>query len=172
MKPVIVFDVESIGLHGEGFAVGAVVVDLETGETITEFYAACKPSVARGTAVNAEWVKANVRLMYNDKKSPAEVRFEFWHFWQDWQERGAMLCADCAWPVEANFLSACIDENPVKWEWQGPYPLLDLSSMLWIRGVDPLTAFPRLPNEEPAHNPLNDARQSARILLEYYKKTG
>ena len=27
------------------------------------------------------------------------------------EEQGAVLVADCVWPVETNFLSACINQN-------------------------------------------------------------
>ncbi len=47
-KLFFVFDVESIGLHGEGFAVGWVVVG-ETGATYEESYLACLPGAARGS---------------------------------------------------------------------------------------------------------------------------
>ena len=73
------------------------------------------------------------------------------------------MAADCCWPVEANFLAQCIADNKQR-TGDGPYPLLDVSSFLVATGSDPLKQYPRLPNELPAHNPLADARQSARLL--------
>ena len=73
--------------------------------------------------------------------------------------------ADCAWPVEANFLSACVKLNHKEREWQGPYPLHDLASVLLALGADALAVTERLPDELPAHHPLMDARQSARQLV-------
>jgi hypothetical protein len=48
----------------------------------------------------------------------------------------------------------------------GPYPLHDLASILLAHGRDPLAKNERLPEELPEHDPLNDARQSARLLHE------
>jgi hypothetical protein len=35
-----------------------------------------------------------------------------------------------------------------------------------LSGRDPLATYERLPNELPAHDPMADARQSARLWLE------
>lgn len=82
-----------------------------------------------------------------------------------WKSKGAYLAAECAWPVEAKFLMDCVRDDFHLREWEGPYPLIDISSVLLARGIDPLGKQPRLESEEPAHNALNDARQSARLLL-------
>lgn len=159
----MVFDVESIGLHGEGFAVGYVVVN-RAGETLAEDTMACDPAHAGGTLTNREWVAANVPAMAYDHPTPAAVRHAFWNRWMRWKEKGAVLVADCCWPVEARFLAACVDDFRAR-EWEGPYPLHDLASVLLALGRDPLATNERLPNEKPAHHPLNDARQSARLLV-------
>jgi hypothetical protein len=49
----------------------------------------------------------------------------------------------------------------------GPYPLYDISTLLLSRNEDPVGIFSRDETELPKHNPLCDARQSARILLEH-----
>jgi hypothetical protein len=71
--------------------------------------------------------------------------------------------------VEANFLSACVRLNHAEREWQGPYPLHDLASVLLALGADALAVTERLPDELPAHHPLMDARQSARQLVACFK---
>jgi hypothetical protein len=82
-----------------------------------------------------------------------------------------MLAADCAWPVEARFLAACVDDQPEQRAWEGPYPLIDIASVRLAAGLDPLATVERLPSEMPAHDPLADARQSARLLIEALKVT-
>jgi hypothetical protein len=160
----MVFDVESIGLHGEGFAVGYVVVNC-AGETLEEADMSCSPFSARGEPKNLRWVQENVPTMAYEYFSPHELREAFWQVWMRWKALGAVLVADCCWPVEARFLAACIDDGGGAREWEGPYPLHDLASFLLAHGKDPLAANERLPRELPAHHPLNDARQSARLLL-------
>jgi hypothetical protein len=165
MQTFVVFDVESIGLHGEGFAVGYVVIN-RAGETLDEGLIACDPLRAQGEPKNLAWVQENVPSFECGCFSPFEVREQFWGAWQHWKGRGAALVADCCWPVEARFLAACVDDAKLSREWEGPYPLLDLASVLLAIGRDPLAANERQPSELPAHHPLMDARQSARLLIE------
>lgn len=162
----MVFDVESIGLHGEGFAVGYVVVRADGQELYAARYA-CDPDNAAGTAEDREWVAKNIPpLVLTHPTSPSFVRHAFWLDWLQWKAQGAVLVSDCGWPVEARFLAACVDDDPEQRAWQGPYPLYDVSSAMRMGGRDPLATYDRLPNELPAHDPLTDARQSARLWLE------
>lgn len=163
-----VFDVESIGLHGEGFAVGFVVVD-KNGCQIDAGLFSCEPEAARGNSAGFDWVSKNVPNLPNTHLSTQGVRHAFWLKWLEWQKQGAFLVADCGWPVEARFLASCVDDHPVSREWQGPYPFYDLSSFLLAMGKNPLETLPRLKDELPIHNPLADAKQSARILIETIK---
>ncbi|MBT2300348.1 hypothetical protein J7E70_07710 [Variovorax paradoxus] len=160
----MVFDVESIGLHGEGFAVGYVVVNRQ-GERLEEAVFACDPGASLGSNEGHMWVRENVPVMPYEYKRQWQMRDAFWARWMHWKGLGAVLVADCCWPVEARFLIACVnDERPAR-EWEGPYPLHDLASILLANGADPLAVTDRLPEELPAHHPLHDARQSARQLL-------
>lgn len=158
-----VLDVESIGLHGEGFAVGWTVQ--QYGKEIDFGIAVCEPEMAQGYVANLEWVKKNcpkINILAHER--PVQVRDEFWLQWQKWKTKGAIMASDCAWPVEARFLIDCVNDLYEQREWGGPYPLIDIGSVLFANGVDPLTKFPREENELPEHDPLADARHSARIL--------
>lgn len=162
-----VFDVESVGLHGEGFAVGFVVVD-GYGSEIQHGLIACPSDNAQGTKASRDWVTKNVPESdwHCRCLAPSEVRGAFWREYQSWKSRGAILAADCSWPVEARFLAQCVGDDFEAREWNGPYPLVDISSVLFAKGIDPLGKFERKENELPEHNPLADARQSARLLIE------
>lgn len=175
IRNFMVFDVESIGLHGEGFAVGWVVVN-ELGYESESGLMACDPYSARGTANNHSWVTQNIALTSKDVEchSPGVVRQEFWQVYERWKAKVVPLSlwADCAWPVEARFLIACIEDAHLERQWNGPYPLHDIATLALACGADPLGTFDRLANELPAHNPLNDARQSARLLIGYLRQLG
>ena len=166
-----VFDVESLGLHGDGFAVAYVVVDPAGQEQETRILV-CPPINVRGYESDRAWIAEHVwphlqNLSPEVYHSTAqEVRETFWTAWRAWADRSAVMAADVAWPVEARFLNACIDADPAGRNWEGPYPLIDIASVRLGAGLDPMATCPRLPSEQPAHHPLADARQSARLLIE------
>ncbi len=165
----MVFDVKSIGLHGEGFAVAWVVVNRD-GKRLAEGCLSCDPILCNGTAESHLWVRENMPELEFTSPTKSHLQNMFWHEWRHWADQGAVLVADCAWPVEASFLSACVKQNHAEREWQGPYPLHDLASVMLAAGRDPLATNERLPDELPAHHPLMDARQSARLLVQALKE--
>src|ERR1019366_648579 len=120
----MVFDVESNGLHGQGFSVGWVVVD-EHGAELDSGYARCSM-----VGVYDLWVSENVLPALSDLThlQPHNMRSWFWAKWLEWKYKGALLYADCPWPVEARFLAACVDDAPQEREWQGPYPLMGIET--------------------------------------------
>lgn len=157
-----VFDVESVGLHGDAFAVGWVVID-GGGTVLSATYESCDPSLcAAGSKHDRQWVAANVPPLSVTTVNPQHLRASFWLAWRVARSRwpGIAMAADVPWPVEARFLLECIRDDPARQK-EAPYPLYDVSMFL----PDPLATHERLPNELPAHHPLNDARQSARLLI-------
>jgi len=161
----MVFDVESVGLHGEGFAVGWTVVN-RSGEELSCGCIDCRPETVNGSRSGREWIVEHVPELNSTHGSPRELRKDFWGEWQMWKHRGAILAADVPWPVETRFLAACVDDDYAEREWQGPYPLIDVASVRLAVGFDPLATEDRRPDELPIHDPLADARQSARLLIE------
>ncbi len=161
----MVIDVESIGLHGQGFAVAWVVVK-RGGKCHEQGYLACDPALCEGPEDSRLWVAENVPPLTVTSPDRAHLLNEFWAVWRSWADKGAVLVADCAWPVEAGFLFDCVKQDPVGREWTGPYPLYDLASICLVFGLDPTATRARLADEMPAHHPLMDARQTARQLLE------
>jgi hypothetical protein len=181
----LVFDVESVGLHGDAFAFGFVVLDAWTRREEMSGLRWCDPNAppdprwpdqakdVKGTTEDRAWVKKNVPSFHPDLQvaNARELREQFWAIWRLLAERDTWLFADCPWPVEARFLHACIADSSTIRRWQGPYPLIDIASMRAGSGQHPLTAEKRLPDELPEHDPLADARQSARILRELLEPT-
>ena len=155
----------SIGLHGEAFAVGWVVVDAAGGE-LSSGRAECWRDNAKGRLPDRAWVDQHIPVGNINCSTPAEVRAAFWSAWKTERAKGAVMVADCCWPVEARFLIACVDVDPEERRWLGPYPLHDVATARLSAGLDPLGTEERLPNELPKHCPLADARQSARLFLE------
>jgi hypothetical protein len=158
-----VFDVESIGLHGEAFAVAGGLYTLDNA-ALWEFRACCPTQECAGTDSDRKWILENVPQMDITHRTPRGIRDEFWKRWQGAKFQGARMAADCSWPVEAKFLEACIQDDELGRNWEGPYPLIDIGSVLLGAGYDPMKDYERTANELPKHEPLADARQSARLL--------
>lgn len=176
-----IFDVESLGLHGEGFAVagGAWKND---GTNILEFAFHCpftkscnnlghRSDFARvSTPDDWTWIDQNVHinLISQPCLNPLDVRERFWKTWMTCKETNSeiVMAVECGWPVEARFLEDCIKDNPRERNWQGPYPLHEIATYMLAAGMDPMATYERKENELPAHEPLADARLSARLLFE------
>lgn len=168
LRSFFVFDVESIGLYGEAFAVAGGVY-LENGAAQWEFFYACPPEAAKGTDDDRAWIAANLPLFKNTHRDPVGVRAAFWKAWERATKAGALMAGECVWPVEINFLRDGIAEAEDRRN-ISPYPLHEVASIMLAAGMDPMATYDRTPSELPKHNPLADARQSARLLSESLKK--
>ena len=157
------FDVESNGLLGQAFAVGAVIVDLH-GTLLHEFIGRCP---IEGEV--AAWVKENVLpklldvpVKYNSLTS---LQNAFWHYLQAHKEK-SIIAADFGYPVEAKFLLECQLADLPSRKWHAPYPLHEVGTLLLAAGIDP-----DINREEYAeitglkHNPLHDAYAAALCTL-------
>jgi hypothetical protein len=170
---IFMMDVESIGLHGRGYAVAWLVIDTETGEELDSRVLANDPADAWGDVQDRRWVTENVPPIQVTHKTRSELLTAFWADWMRWRAMGAILAADCPWPVESRFLAACIDQTLPSGKWSGPYPILDVVSVRLGAGESleqAMESGERLPRELPVHNPLADCRQSARLLLQALKR--
>lgn len=155
-----VYDVESIGLYGESFAVAFEVFDEY--EVHEKKCYACQPERAKGTAIDHEWVKANIPKLPCNAADPNHMRELFWIKLQHWIGQGANVWAHHVWPVDSKIISECIADNPFKRQWQGPSPIHEICTISEI-------AFntewpPRLSSELPSHDPRKDVAYSARVL--------
>lgn len=164
-KFFFIFDVESIGLHGEGFAVAGGVYS-STGEMKAEFSMSCPRAEAMGPNDDRDWIDANVPALEITHADPKALRKAFWSLWLKYKAQydDLVMAAECQWPVEARFIQSCIEDDFDQLKWAGPYPFHDIASIMAAAGMDPMVTRDREPSEMPAHNPLGDARQSARLL--------
>lgn len=160
-----VLDVESVGLHGEGYSPGWVVIDTTTGREVDSDHLAVDPNICIGDQEDRNWIADNIPPIEVTNALRDQMLHEFWVAWLQWRARGAWMAADCASPVETRFIAEALALNLPASRWDGPYPLIDIASVLLARGIDPLATLPRLENELPKHHPTADARQSARYLM-------
>lgn len=179
-KYLMIVDVESIGLYGPPFAVGYVVVDTEWNIKDRHLYSvgldyaiACCENIVDGSVINNNfyyaskedmvWALDNLPYIHATHTKFTRMYERFWTNWINWKCFGAVMCADCPYPVETNFLRECIMIDRERAS-DAPYPLYDVASVVAAAGGDPLATYNRLWNELPAHNPLADVMQSVRIL--------
>jgi hypothetical protein len=168
MKHYFSFDVEAMGLLGNPFAVGWVVVD-EEGDEKEEGYLACPHPLKDVASSDLQWMKENVlpHLPEPNCDDPPDLYQQFWDVWKSAEANyeDVVMVSDVPFPVEAGFLIKCLKMLGLGIN-DSPYPLLDVASVILATGGDPLNEAERRDNEKPAHHPTNDARQSARLLVE------
>lgn len=172
---ILCLDVESNGLHGEGFAVGAVVLRLD-GTVIDEFTARCP---VHGPV--DEWVEKNVlppmEAFKLTHKNSRELRADFWKWFVEAKEQVDFVLVDNGYPVEARFLIQCQEDDLDERYWQHAYPMLELNSLLLAAGIKPLAVRYRMVEDELEgevlkHNPRFDAEVSARTAAKALRLSG
>jgi hypothetical protein len=167
------FDVESNGLHGPAFAVGAVLVDA-TGKVTDEFQARCP---LPGTV--DPWVEQHVlppmKDMAQTHANAASMRASFWKWYWAAKAKADYVLACNPYPVEARFLIACQDDNLGTRYFEHPFPLLDLGTLYVAAGVTTGTQRDTLLAEVSAgtpnleHHPRWDAWVAALVALKLLK---
>ena len=166
---LFIVDAETDGLYG-GFLSVAALVTGEDGTEIDHFYGAVDVSKEE---ISSRWVRDNVypMLTFAEKHfaSEHELLEAFWLFWIKYREE-AVCIADVGYPVEARLFMRCVMNDEKNREFLGPYPLIDLSSILLASGVDP-NMDRQILAEVPLvrHDAMNDVRMTLSIWLKYGK---
>lgn len=168
-------DVESNGLHGPAFAVGAVLINLK-GEVLDEFQARAP--------IEGEldpWVKENVLPPMADfeetHKDAKSMRADFWQWYKAAKEQTDYTMFDNGYPVEARFFLSCQDDDIDANYWDHPFPVLELASLLVQAGIKPLAVRYKLVSDQldgPVlqHQPRFDAHVSALAAIKALKLSG
>lgn len=163
-KNVFFVDAETDGLYGDFLSIAALVFD-ENGKEIDIFYKAAQDTCCKKN--HLDWVKKNVLpyLENCDWVSSEEKLIDlFWKFWFKYKDN-SLCIADVPYPVEFRLFQKCVEKNVVERSMDAPYPLLDISSMLYAKGLDPNIERKQLIKEEDGivHNALLDARRSMSV---------
>ena len=163
-----IFDVESVGLHGGAFAVAGGVYNRQRECLFSFAYHRQSDRAYSGIEGDREWIENNVTINTDSLlcSNSTNLYSSFWNDWKFWKEKGAGMFVECGWPVEAGFIEECIHDDIEKRNWQGPYPMHEISSFLIAAGMDPMKSYDRIESELPAHEPLADSRLSARLLFD------
>lgn len=165
-------DAETDGLYGSILTVGIVAADRRGKEIERAYYGIAKEHMA----VTDAWVKEHVLPILGEYESCAdetELLEKVWKFWLRYQEE-AYVIADVTYPVECRLFEKCVNLDPENRKMMAPFPLMDLSSMIYAKGIEPLSDRSELAreiNEQDRHNALEDALASLMIWKKHIKGT-
>jgi len=130
---VFSFDAETDGLWGRAFAIGALVYD-EAGNEIARFVGRLPDS-----EVTNQWVRENVLPQLIGvpvtHQSYDALLTDFAAFYMA-HKNGADVIVHMGYIVEAKVLRDMHDQGLIG-EWDGPFPLYDVSGNLQAAGADP-----------------------------------
>ncbi len=172
MKNIIFIDAESDGLYGNFISVAMLVAD-SNGNELKHFYYGLKKELLKG--VKTQWVIDNVLPIMGDYEvcnSETEMFEKVWNVWLKYKDNSCMV-ADIAYPVETRLLRECVALSNDKDAFSAPFPLFDLSSMLYAKGIDPLISrydFLGLKSNDKQHNALEDVRISLKVWKKLEEK--
>lgn len=135
---ILSVDVESNGLHGQPFAIGAMLTDDDGVHSLFEDSCIIDGPVD-------PWVAENVLpalgtpVPYRGTGHDYPAMLAQFAGWFDRHKAGAVVIAHCGVPVEARLFADMVrvlGRDP----FSGPFPLHDLATLLYAVGADPLSA--------------------------------
>lgn len=167
---ILCFDLETNGLHGQAFAIGAIVLD-GYGEIRDEFTARCP---LKGEV--DEWVRDNVLPSIKDMPMShgdyEAMREAFWRWFVKTEPQVDYVLVSNGYPVEYRFLLNCQEANLNERYWQHPFPIIELSSLLFALGQlteaskNKLITKVTTGRDFSKHHPLHDAKVTAMVAFE------
>lgn len=169
-KNLFFIDAEADGLYGTFLTVGIYVIS-ENGKELERAYYGIKRD---NMHVSEPWVRENVLPIlgeYEECEDEEELLERVWYFWEKYCEN-AYAVADVQYPVECRLFEKCVQKDLQNRMNKAPFPLLDVSSVLWANGVDPLKERKELLQDGHGalHNALDDAMMSAKIIRKLLKE--
>ena len=159
-------DAETDGLYGAFLSVAVVVTTADCREVERSYYGIRRENLH----VRDPWVREHVLPIMGDYiacEDEAELLEQVWKLWEKYRKE-AYAIGDVISPVEARLFAECARSDSRR-TFLAPYPLLDLSSLLYANGIDPLEERSRLLGGLPEgkeHNALDDVLTS----IEIYRK--
>jgi hypothetical protein len=162
------FDAETNGLWGQAFAIGALVYN-ESGAELARFVGRLPDE-----AVTDQWVRDNVLPQLTGlpvtHATYESLLADFAKFYLA-NKQDADIVVHMGYIVEAKLLRDAHNMGLIG-DWDGPYPLYDLTGNLQQVGEDPTSvdAYIKKYNLEVrdfggTHNPLYDSEVAARVYL-------
>lgn len=169
---ILSFDLETNNLHGQPFAIGALVIDGH-GTVHDSFTARCPIAGELD-----DWVKANVLPVIKDMAqthgSYEDMREAFWRWYRAAEPASDYVLVSNGYPVEYRFLIDCQEASLEERYWQHPFPILDLTSILLAKGLETgsqknqVRKKVRQSASFAQHHPFDDAKLAALMAFEAF----
>lgn len=170
-KGFFVIDCETDGLYGPFLTVAVIVTDPEL-NIIGRNYYGVSEAIAKA---ETPWVLEHVIPIlgdYEDCRTEEGLYQKVWNLWLECRADHYAV-ADVNFPVENRFFTECVKMDRPAREQLAPFPLLDLSSFLFQKGIDPLA--PRLElsrlDTGSQHNALFDVEMTIAIMKKLRENT-
>ena len=164
---VFFVDAETNGLYGSFLSIASIVLD-DDGNEKDCFYGTIKEPEKQ---ISSEWVKNNVlpfldipvRSLNDYYENEHDMIESFYSFYQKFPD--SIVIADVPYPVESRLFIKAVNNNITDREFKAPFPLMDLSSILYAKGYHPLIERRSLVDcdDLTLHNALDDVRMTIRI---------
>lgn len=168
MEKVAFIDAETDGLYGPFLSIAAIICD-ENGRELDSFYhrVCCKES-----DISDSWTREHVYPYLGQgigHENEAELVETFWRFYCS--HRDCIWIGDIIYPVESRLFIKCVEADGGNRMLQGPFPLLDLGSMLYARGIDVQRERRDMVDctGYNLHNALDDVRMTRDIWAQYIR---
>lgn len=170
-KKIMFIDAETDGLYGSFISIAAKVLDKKSGKVEDSLYIGIAKDVLQ---VKDAWTKEHVLPYlgeYKEFKAQEELLEFFWAFYVQKREDTEVI-GDVIYPIENRLFASCVEMDVANRIFMGPFPLLDLSSMLYAKGIDPMVEREKLIEhtiEGNKHNAMYDIELSIEIWKKYIK---
>lgn len=163
MKRFII-DAETDGLYGSLLTIAVLVTDSK-GKVLESFYGGLPTHIA---VASDPWVVDNVLPFISEYQAfdSEEALLEtVWSLWVAHRE-DSICFADVPHPIESRIFSKMVTSHPIERTFQGPFPLIDIASLLMGRGYSPLIDRESLASnfQGHRHNALDDVHLSNHLL--------
>lgn len=177
-KGVLSIDVESNGLYGFAFVIGAVVINYDNPWEIVDSYASKYKIIGKiDPFVEKNVISACKSIPLADlNKSYSRWLLDFAIFYKKYKDDYDIVC-HIPYPVETNLFKNMIDRGVIN-ELEAPYPIYCPSSLLLKEGYDPLSVdqyYSEVLDKNTddniiVHNPYWDAIVAGRVFIDLLTK--
>ena len=167
----VFIDAETDGLYGNFLTVAILVLDENMQEKERKYAGIKKENLV----VTDLWTKENVLPVlagYEECETEKELLEKIWGIWIKYA-KDAYAIADVCYPVECRLFEKCVKLNEHERKFQAPYPLIDLSSLLLAKGIDPLKERKEMVDyllDGEQHNAMYDVETMVEIWKKLFTK--